>query len=315
MVPIDLAPEQRLRLHLLQEFLDHLTDVSAALNAAQQAEAWVLGRIGEVAEISLRAMVRAEIAAVVGKGLPKATASAPSAPSPVSAAISIPAAIQPAAEAAKPHSHDEAAQPEARGDDATIKRLAADGWTYAAIASDIGKSDGYVRSRAAELGIPPRQSGPVTVKPGLSLKQIERETSAKTRRAELKRMWEEGVPAGDIAKKLGYAGAASVRATAVNHMGLTPRAPEVLSSEAIAQHIAEKGVLTEPDFGDAAINELYRSLRMRGHTLTKAPPNMPGPRRFILDGGAPITRAELLSRGKAIGDKERPLADICGGVA
>jgi hypothetical protein len=335
-MPLDLESfslygAQRLRMALLQEMLDHSSDPRVALQVAIEAEGWINGQVQQAADMFTADMLRETVRSILAEMAPT-KAQERTLPIPAAApACELFPVGEPSAEVAPApdadgtkaeapdddlEAWDKAVPPEKRDDDASIRRLSGAGWTYSAIAVQIGKTDGYVRSRAADLGLPPRKSGPVSVKKEPTAKQVEREEAIKTRRSELKRMWEAGVPAGEIAKTLGYAGANSVKATAVNHMGLAPRVPEVSSSDAIAAHIAEKGVMSQPDFGDAEVNCLYPLLRERGHTLKKVSPEVRGPRRFILDDSSfTLTRGELLSRGKDIVAKETSLTAKPGGAS
>lgn len=378
-----LSIEQRVRICVLQELLDHTDDIAVAVDLAPRAAAWVLlgdaAVAGETSTVSLVGMLRAaEPERAEGAEAPSAGCGADEAAgggtSTVQADDTPPAAPQPspptntrgAAIDAAPSREPEAiptdsgqrlrqpakhlgeffqggsklgqidagiggnagvsggveadefspqplgglqpktvdqADVERRADDACIRQLAARGWSYAAIATEIGKTDGYVRSRAQELGLPLRKPGPAAGEATLP-------TPAATipdKRARFARLWMARVDPSEIARELGYRNAASV-ITSASKWGLPSRRSIADDQAAVERHLAEKGVSTAPDFGDAEINAIWQPLKDRGYSLVRlSRPDGAGPWIYSLNGGGGLKRADLLERAKRIIATEKPL--------
>jgi hypothetical protein len=223
--------------------------------------------------------------------------------------------------------------------DGEIKRMAREGKTYEEISAAVGLSSGYVRVRAKELGMEPRASGP---KPQNGPKRFpvagprDADGLSRTERQVLDAIKTAGKPCGLDDMPPIYGATCELSRSSIPNLfsdlvrrGILvrtgpgryviapkkrPPSDKTADQSLIDAHISEHGVKTEPDFGDAEINSLYRQLRARGHSLVCGP-NKTG-KKFLLDGSSfPLSRVALVARAKAIIENEKPIADQRGGVA
>lgn len=296
----DLRDAQQLRIALLQEVLDHSSDPRVALEVAIDAEAWIIGKVSEAAEIFqphlLRDAVRPIVAELMASQTVQTITVAP-------LQVTLPAPFFD-----KPKSSD---RPEQTG-----QIMRAD--TLVSQPARSGETEKESPKSAAEKS--PPQSNPSTGRiKGLcpSEQAIFEKISTKLNTrifgaadvsalsgqlqssslAVLSRLLKLG-----LIERIGHG-----QYSTLDRKPLNTKSPS--AQDLIAQHIAEKGVLGQPDFGNALINCLYPDLVARGHTLNRSANR----RHFICDQYKHLDKGGAIKWMKDIVARERPTRDIAAG--